>query len=238
MRQVYRCRDCGRGQRTRDSGCWCTGTYRKRTTGCLVAGPEDVPVGEHGDCRIEKTTFTERTNVGSHHGPRMVPAGTEITRLLHGRSLWMSNTPDEVRSQRFHIEGMPHPTILIGGLGLGAAISYVDEHCIPERVVVVEIDPDVIALVEPTYAHIDWLEIVEGDIRTYGKEGPRATFDVAWIDIWGDYNSDLLVDYFAVRRSLRLVMKPGQLKDSWDGSRSRVQMWNEGLLKYYRTIGR
>lgn len=239
MRRVYRCRHCGRGYHGRDYGCHCTGTYRRRLKGCLVAGPEDVPAGEHGDCRIERTVLSERTNVGGDwHNPRFVPEGTEVVRLLHGGKLWMSNTPDEVRSQRFEIVGRPHPTILMGGLGLGAAISYVDGTCVPERVVVVEIDPDVIALVGPTYEHLDWLEVVEGDIREYGRTGPRDAFDVAWIDIWGNYNSDLLPDMFDVRRSLRRVMKPGQLEHSSDGSRSRVQIWHEGLLRYYRSIGR
>lgn len=229
MKRVYRCKHCGRGYPRRDWGCWCTGEYLKRFTGCLVAEPKDIPEGEHGDCRIEKVTFSERTNVGGNwHDPRFMNAGETVTMLKHGGKLWMSDTPDEVRSQRFEIADR-HPTILMGGLGLGSAISYVDERCIPERVVVVEIDPDVIALVAPTYAHLDWLEIVEGDIRTYGKAGPRATFDVAWIDIWGNYNSDLLPDMFAVRRSLRRVMKPGG---------GRVQIWIEDLLKYYKRTGR
>jgi hypothetical protein len=232
MRTRYRCHECGRSYPDRhDHFC---GSEKRPLCRERLVGVEDIPEGESGDIRIERKTFDTRTNVaGNWHNPSFMEAGDTIVTLRRKGSIWMSNTPDEIRDQWFSVvseEDKP-PTILIGGLGLGIAIQKIHERHTPEKVVVVEIDPDVISLVAPTYASLPWLEIVEGDIKEYGGVGPKDFFDVAWIDIWGNYSLDDLDDMFSVRRSLRKVMKPGTITYR---KMSRVQIWKEEEIKYAR----
>jgi len=231
MRKRFRCERCGMSWEDRwDHHCF---DGEVDLVPFESIGPEDIPDGERGTVSIDRVTLERDTNVaGNWHHPSFMSAGESIVRLKRNGRLWMSNTPDEVHSQRFPIthSRTERPSILLGGLGLGIAIQIINEKCIPEKVVVVEIDPDVIALVSQVYEPLPWLEIVEGDIREYGKIGPRDFFDVAWIDIWQDYSTDDLEDMFAIRRSLRRVMKPGR---GFCG-KSRVMIWKEDELKEAR----
>ena len=227
MRTIFRCDECGRTQDFEFTH-RCGPDFAERVLRPEeIVGPEDIPEGVCGRARIEHLVFEKDTQVGSWHSPSFMKAGSRLVRLYHDGVMWMSNTPDEVRSQHIYIpSNLESPTILIGGLGLGSVISLIAGHRIPAEVVVVEIEPDVISLVAPTYAHLPWLTIVEGDIREYGRIGAKDRFDVAWVDIWGDYSTDDLEDMWKVRRSLRRVMKPGTLGHMG----SRVQLWKEGEL--------
>jgi len=235
MRTRYRCHECGESFPQRHDH-FCGSEKRSLCKESLI-GVDDIPEGESGGIKIERKVFTERTMTGTWRSPSFMEAGDTLVTLRRKGSIWMSNTPDEIRGQRFYIsrEAGNRPTILIGGLGLGIAIQRIHERHIPEKVVVIEIDPDVISLVAPTYASLPWLEIVEGDIWEYGKVGPKGFFDVAWIDIWGNYCLDDLDDMFTVRRSLRRVMKSGTITYR---KISRVQIWKEEDLRYARKNGR
>lgn len=197
----------------------------------VVITPEDIPEGQSGSVTVEKMHLTESFNVGGFQRPDYMRAGETLVMLKRDGNLVMSNTPDEVRSNYFHV---PHEdrgkplNILVGGLGLGCFLKGIQQKRTPHRVFVVEIDPDVIALVAPTYKPLPYFRVICDDIRDYARRGPPKHFDVAWIDIWGDYNTDLLPEMFAVRKSLGRVMKPGG---------GRVHIWREEDLKEARRRG-
>ena len=67
----------------------------------IVAKVVDIPEGCSGDVEIKREVLEKRTMVGSWHRPSWMEAGDVVVRLHEGGKLWMSNTPDEVRSQWF-----------------------------------------------------------------------------------------------------------------------------------------
>jgi spermidine synthase len=77
---------------------------------------------------------------------------------------------------------------------------------------VVEIDPDVIALVGPTYTVDPRVEIVNADAFTYPPAHSR--YGAVWHDIWDDFSDD---EY---EESKRLHRKYGGKAD-WQGSWGR-----------------
>lgn len=192
-----------------------------------------LPVGRSGDCEIRemkvdaKDAAWERLRavVGGHG--RWVPEGT-YTGLYRKGTLWMSDTPDEIRD---HICAIAEArrrggTVLVTGLGLGMVAAAMlrevegarDEVPV-ERVIVVEIDPDVIALVAPTLQARfgDRLEIVQADAYQW-KPPAGVRFSVAWHDIWATLCIDNLAEMGRLhRRFARRV--------DWQGS------WGRPFLK-------
>lgn len=154
-----------------------------------------VPTGQHGTARVERFTVTEEQSAWTAltHGDRYCPPG-EYTRLLVDNELWMSDTRAEtadhlpflrvVRAQRAH-------SVLITGLGLGMVLRACLHLPHVDRVDIIELNADVIALVGEHYTqmarqHGVQLRIHHADAHT-GISCFDTTvdrFDLAWHDIW------------------------------------------------------
>lgn len=159
----------------------------------------DVPEGVSGDVKIERFTIEkgDLENLRLAFNGRGCQPGT-YTRLLRGNSLWMSDTTAE---RRDHIEPammirQGAPRVLIGGLGLGMILRVALLESSVEHIDVVELDPDVIALVGPHYEKMAadrgvQLVIHRADMYEI-KWPPKTRWDVAWFDIWGDVSTDTL----------------------------------------------
>ena len=164
----------------------------------------------------------------------------------------MSDTPDEMRDHSYAISEAESRGghVLINGLGLGmvvAAILDAEAQCpechqyphhyedtcehvagkprIPfavDKVTVIEISPDVIALVGPTLMkrYGARLEIIEADAFTY-KPPKGIKYSVVWNDIWPDLCTDNLKTMGTLHR------RYGRRCD-WQGS------WGKELLRYHR----
>lgn len=163
----------------------------------------DLPEGESGHCKVEKFTVSEddakfgalRASITGRG--RYVPAGT-YTRLMVGNTLMMSDTPDELRDH-FEPVYQARGVCLVTGLGLGCVVKGMLEkrnedgsHAV-EKVIVVEIEEDVIKLVgEPLQEKYgDRLELRHADALKY--KAPRGErYDVVWHDIWPDICEDNL----------------------------------------------
>jgi len=111
--------------------------------------------------------------------------------MQDGTKSWMTMVPMEFESQMpaLHAAG---GTVLVSGLGLAQMAYGLTCHPAVERVIVVERDPDLIALAQ-RFAQIDrWpnrgkLTIREGDMRHYRHEGP---VDFLYVDIWLGYRGE------------------------------------------------
>ncbi len=94
----------------------------------------------------------------------------------------MSNTGQEVLDHAHafeHAEG----NVLVHGLGLSCVVSGLLAKPEVDHIDVVEINPDVIAMVGPAYANEPRVTIHEGDCLTYPwPEGARWNY--VWHDIW------------------------------------------------------
>jgi hypothetical protein len=121
--------------------------------------------------------------------------------ILRNNEIWMSDTTAEAQD---HMEAYLEMRerggrVLIVGLGLGMIVRKALELDNIEHVDVVEIDPDVIALVGPTYEG-ERCTIHQGDI--YEMKWPSGTrWSVAWFDIWPTICDDNLPEMTRLARS-------------------------------------
>jgi hypothetical protein len=162
----------------------------------------DLPEGKRGNVEVRKFEVPKVSlaNLRYAMDGRGVTPGW-FTGLYRNGYLWMSDTDAEQRdhwevdSQIRHRAGR----VLVMGLGLGMIVKQAlsCEHV--THVDVVEIDPDVAALVGPAY---------EGPRCTihvadaYEIKWPTGTrWDVAWFDIWPDLCEDNLEEMATLARS-------------------------------------
>jgi len=166
----------------------------------------------HGDARVTHRTITEaeaqfarirsfNPSTGGRGGN--IVAGDTFAELRVGRALWMSDTPDERRDQRFVIHRAAG-RVLVGGLGFGLTVLGLAVKPEVEAVTVVEINPDVIGLVKPALERAlgddaGKVEIVEADLFEW-KPPPGATWDLAWFDVWANLCTDNLADMARLNR--------------------------------------
>jgi hypothetical protein len=152
-----------------------------------------VPEGEAGCTVVERFTIADAHNLTNMRlamsGMRTVPEGT-WARIYSGGTLWMSDTPSEIID---HMEPIKKAEkiggrVLVNGLGIGVVLQAVLRASAVERVDVVEIAADVIALVAPHYEQMArelGVELVIHEADALTIQWPRGTtFDVAWHDIW------------------------------------------------------
>ena len=184
-----------------------------------------VPEGASGDWLVERFTVDE--NAAALERMRMfnpssrgrgVPEGT-YTRLMHGGTVVMSDTPDEIRDHRepiWHSKGR----VLLNGLGLGVVLGLLLNNEQVEHVDVVEKAAAVIQLVGPSYDD-PRVTIHCADAFEQAKSWPRGShWTVAWHDIWNHLSTDNLPDMHQLHRSY------GRRTD-WQGS------WGRELIEAY-----
>ena len=98
-----------------------------------------------------------------------------------------------------------------------------------ERVTVIEINPDVIALVLPYLRAAleekgidpDKIEVIEADLMEW-KPPKGERYDVIWFDIWPDLCLDHLPEYQKLNR------RYGRRTKGWRG------LWGEDILKRHQ----
>jgi hypothetical protein len=190
----------------------------------------DVPEGTSGKWQVERFSVSESESQlsfirGLGKGGRGVPPGS-YTRLLNNASVFdscvMSDTPDEWRDHYEAIR-LAKGRVLINGLGLGCVLQCMLEKPEVEHLTVVEISPDVIALVAEHYQkkYGDRLTIVQADALEY-KPDRQVHFDVVWHDIWPNMCEDNLPQMHKLHR------KYGR-KCDWQGS------WSRSFIEKRRT---
>jgi hypothetical protein len=160
-----------------------------------------LPIGSRGRAAISRFTVTPTDSDftrlrAAMKGRGYVPAG-EYTQLRVNGSQWMSDTPDELRDCH-SILCRARGRVLVNGLGLGCVVRGLLAKPIVEHVDVVEIDPDVIALVGPHYAG-PRCTIHHAD--AFAIEWPNGTrWDCAWHDIWQSICGDNVDEMKRLRR--------------------------------------
>lgn len=104
--------------------------------------------------------------------------------LMEGRGVWMSDIPCEHAQMLAALKGM-RGRCLVGGLGLGLAATLLARSKAVSDIIVVEKQPEVIALVAKYLP--SRVTVVDADLFDYlerqAKIG-KPTFDNAFYDIW------------------------------------------------------
>lgn len=157
----------------------------------LQLGVCEVPDGTKGPWAIETFEVSEQDamffNLRARGHGHISPGSYK--RLKRGRTVVMSNTPMEIRTNR---EAARAATgrVLINGLGLGVLLRAILKKPDVTYVRVIEVSQDVIDLVAPHF-NDPRLEIVCADAMEYRPpKGER--FNYVWHDIWNDICSDNL----------------------------------------------
>lgn len=121
-------------------------------------------------------------------------------RLMRDRTVVMSNTPEEVISNRDAYR-RARGRVLINGLGLGMLLQAIlgkPGNAVSE-VWVVEAAPEVVALVGPTYAKDPRVKVIEANALEYTP--PKGVhFDFVWHDIWDYICADNLPEMHRLHR--------------------------------------
>jgi len=184
-----------------------------------------LPEGKTDNASVEYFTISEsearmavmKATYGRDYLGRDIYAG-DFVRLLINNQLMFTDTGGE-RASNSNIVYEAHGKVLIAGLGLGMVLTAIVPKPEVEKVVAVEISPDVINLVEK---HIrDYLgefspklEIVCSDIYNYA---PAEKFNTIFFDIWGNYSGDTYEDTKKLHRqfSRYLNRTDSPFMDSW-----------------------
>lgn len=189
-----------------------------------------VPEATIGDWKIEHIIVSDEDEKSGRMRAcnpssmgRFVPAG-RYTMLYHLGSMWMSDTPDEMKDHLSPIYEAKRNGghVLINGLGIGMVAGAIAALENVTKVTVIEKSPEVIALVGPSLTERfgSKIEIIEAD--SYEFKPPKGVrYTVVWHDIWLDLCTDNL-QFMA-----KLHRKYGRRTD-WQGS------WGKELLKYHR----
>lgn len=153
-----------------------------------------VPVGKAGEWSVEELTITQEQASWSEvraavkGDPDLVVAAGSYKLLKCGNNIVMSNTQMEINSNLEFIE-RARGNVLINGLGLGMVLTAILDNPEVERVTVIEISEDVIALVAPTYQDHPKLTIINESAFQY-EPPANEHYDVVWHDIWPEINPD------------------------------------------------
>lgn len=188
----------------------------------------DVPEGTSGPWMVKKFEVNKEAASferlrAAFSGGRYVPEGT-YTGLYRGRTVIMSDTPDEISDHTGFIR-RASGRVLIHGLGLGMVAAACLKKEEVTSVTVVDLSPDVIKLVGPTLDGLaaslgKELVIIEGDCFTWKpKKGER--WNAVWHDVWDDLCTDNLKEMATLHRRF------GRRCDFQDS-------WGRGMLKRRR----
>ena len=159
------------------------------------------PDATHGTAAIQSYRADGLTALRAAIHGENVREGDVCTQLLINGHLVMSDSRDEYRD---HITAINRATgrVLINGLGLGCYLAAILTKPDVRRVDVVEINPDVLALVAPHFYDDERVRFHRADAYEQAKRWPSGIrWDVAWHDIWPDKCTDDLKHHARLSRS-------------------------------------
>lgn len=160
----------------------------------------ELPEGKLGSVEIRKFEVPKGDIRNALLGSRRTTPGV-YTGLYRNGTLWMSDTDAEQHDHspaKWEIDRRGG-RVLVMGLGLGMIVKQALANPNVTHVDVVEVDPDVAALVGPAYSG-ERCTIHVAD--AYEIKWPVGTkWDVAWHDIWPTLSEDNLPEMAKLARS-------------------------------------
>jgi hypothetical protein len=178
------------------------------------------------------------------HKRGSVQAGETLCQLFSGNCLWMSDTSDERRDHwapHHYAKGQ----VLIGGLGLGMVTLGCALKPEVEKVTVIEMDPDVIALVLPHLRAAlesqgvspDKIEVIQADVFKW-KPPKGVKYDCIWMDVWEEICTDNLDSYAKLNRKFAKNRAPGGYRGAWAEDELRHLKRQEAAEDRFRNLWR
>jgi len=161
-----------------------------------------LPEGQRGKWTVKRFTVSKEEAKftalrAAMKGRGYVPAGTYTQLHCQGRGIVMSDTPDEQRDHYIAVR-YARGHVLINGLGIGMVLAAVLKKSEVTKVTVVELDPDVVALVGPSYTD-SRVQIVTAS--AYDYQPPKGErYGAVWHDIWDDICAGNLPEMTKLKR--------------------------------------
>ena len=191
----------------------------------------DIPEGTSGSFSVKHSFTKPGDTVPSSNMRQALLRGQPVTaikfpqghrwhKLLQGQRLWMTDLPIEQIQHDTMLRGF-RGSVLVGGLGLGYAVSSLRRKRHVHRIVVVEKSKDVIDLVAP---YTRGCEVVHADLFDYLKDCDE-TFDAGFYDIWTSDGEGTFHDTVIPLRKLSL------------GKVRHVVCWNEDTMRSQLLMG-
>lgn len=170
-----------------------------------------IPAGKVGAAEIVHDSPDFLTKLRAARDGQPLNAET-YTRLIVDGVLWMTDAEFECWTNQSFLR-TAKGEVLVAGLGLGLILTPLLANKAVSSVTVLEINPDVIALVGPHFQSKK-LTIVNIDARAWTP--PAKAFDVIYFDIWADVpNSDNKTDISALKKRYRRSLKTGGCSSAW-----------------------
>lgn len=175
---------------------------------------EIVPEGSSGNVKVEHFEVPQVSLRMLFRPSEYVTPG-KYARLVINGQIMMTDTDMERTSNRTVLL-CAHGHVLVAGLGLGMILHPILAKSSVETVTVLEKNPDVIKLIEPTVRHPK-LTVVQADVFDWTPP-PAPKFNTVYFDIWAEICGNNLKDMaFLHRRYGRWTdtSDPGRFVDSW-----------------------
>lgn len=201
----------------------------------VYEGVLDIPAGKSGPVSIEHEVKPAGAPVvisnmrlamfGQRSSPPLVfDHATRWHRLVEKRyGLWMTDLPIEQRQHDDALIGYKG-RVLVGGLGVGYAVTAIAKKAHVDRVVVVERSKHIAKLVWDHTRHADKGELVVMDLFTYLRDTTEK-FDRAFFDIWQGDGEHVFHSVVVPLRRLAV------------GKVARVDCWNEDIMRGQLLMG-
>lgn len=209
---------------------------------CRADGPSGfpfmagvVPAGQRGDATVEHLAITDGGGIHAMLRNQGTRNGTYSILKVQG-GVVMSDTDMERRSNLGVILDA-QGDVLIGGLGLGMIVCPLLRKPTVRTITVIELNPNVIALVEPHVRR--WaadrnldpggrLAVVQADVYTW-RPAKDQKFDAIYFDVWHDICEDNLI---GIRRLHNRAKSWKRTRDSF------MDSWQAGELRNMRRADR
>jgi hypothetical protein len=172
---------------------------------------KQIPASELGVAKVVHDTPDDFTRLRARMDGMPLYANT-YTRLFVDGELWMTDAEFECQTN-VEVVRAAHGDVLIAGLGLGLILSPILEKSDVQSVTVLEVSPDVIALIGPRYQNSK-LTIIEADVFLW--QPPKKAFNFIYFDIWANVpNADDRPRIQLLKRRYRSALKTGGRTSVW-----------------------
>jgi hypothetical protein len=163
---------------------------------------------------------------GQSESPLEFDRPTQWHELVYEGGTWMTDLPIEQQQHDNELEPMTEGDILVGGLGLGYAATILAARPDVNRVTVVEISPEVIALVQPYLKDPDGkIEVVQADLLDYlDRDALDTMYDWCFYDIWQRDGVTTFLDTVIPLRRM-------SCENGWASDDENVICWNENVMR-------
>jgi len=167
----------------------------------------DLPEWEYEDLKVDHHIIEPNKRMEMLGGMGFVRYEKEIIirRLFHKKTLWMSDSPSELRDME-NLASTLYGDVLIAGLGMGILTTLAHQNEKVTSITVVEILPELVYFIRD-YIPMSKIILTPMDYREFVLTLGPGEFDTAALDIWANISLDDLPDMLGLWEDTRKITK-------------------------------